>query len=406
MLSEQEKRVLSYINEDELVRWTQDLVRIPSVYRPERNEAEEPAAQWVAAKCRAMGLETHWEMVAPGRPNVIALYGQPGGKCLMFEGHTDVVTEGDRTAWQHDPFGAKIVDGKVYGRGANDMKSGLVAALIAIKAIKESGVKLPGEILLGALVDEEGRMSGVKHFVQQGWARRVSACLVCEPEENHVCISQKGVMWVKIRTLGKMSHGAMPLTGINPMYQMAELLEALKRLEAAEIVRVGQDPCLGQPSISPTAIRAPIEGAGEEQNNVIPAVCRVTLDIRLIPGQTPKDMAARIRAVLADLQAQDPTFQAELTVIESRPPTATAKMEFVVQALASAIREVAGREPVYGGVPGTTDGTILHAWAGVPIVTCGPGSIGVPHQVDEYLEIAQLVEAAKLYVVTALRYLE
>jgi len=405
MLSAEEKRVLSYINEDELIRWTQDLVRIPSVYRPDQNEAEEPAAQWVMEKCRAVGLETHWEMVAPKRPNVVALFGRPGGKCLMFEGHIDVVTEGDRSAWKHDPFGAEIADGRIYGRGSNDMKGGLVAAMIAIKAIKESGVKLDGEILLAAVCDEEGHMIGIKHFVQQGWAKRVSACVVCEPEENHLCISQKGVLWVKIRTLGKMCHGAMPLTGINPMVHMAQLLVELKQLEAAEIARLDKDPFLGQPSISPTALRSPVEGAGEEQKNVIPAVCRATLDMRLIPGQTPEDMVAKIRAIFDTLKAQDPTFQAELEIVEARPPTATPKTEPVVMTLHAAVRDVAGREPVYGGVPGTTDGTILHAWAGVPIVTCGPGDIHIPHHIDEYLDIDQLVEAAKLYVVTALRYL-
>ena len=212
-------------------------------------------------------------------------------------------------------------------------------------------------------------------------------------------------MWAKVRTLGRMSHGAMPLTGVNPMYHMARLLVELKKLEAAEIAALGVDPFLGRPSISPTALRAPVEGAGEEQANVIPAVCRATLDIRLIPGQSAEDMEAKIHAIFGRLAAEDPTFQAELEIVESRPPTATAKTEPVVQALVSAIRDVAGHEPVYGGVPGTTDGTILNHWAGVPIVTCGPGNIHIPHHVDEYLEIDQLTEAAKLYAVTALRYL-
>ncbi len=167
MLTDTEKRILDHINPDEVVAWTQELVRIPSVYRPQKGEAEEPAARWVAARFKEIGLETTWEEVEPGRPNVIGIYrGVDEGKTLMFEGHTDVVTEGDVSQWTHDPFGAEIVDGRIYGRGANDMKGGLVAAICATKAIVESGIRLKGNILIGALVDEEGLMKGVKHFVR------------------------------------------------------------------------------------------------------------------------------------------------------------------------------------------------------------------------------------------------
>ena len=103
------------------------------------------------------------------------------GPTLMFEGHTDVVTEGDPTVWRDPPFAATIRDGRIYGRGANDMKAGLVAALVAIKAIVASGARLNGTLLLGAVCDEEGDMIGIKHFVARGWADEVSAAIVCAP---------------------------------------------------------------------------------------------------------------------------------------------------------------------------------------------------------------------------------
>lgn len=404
MLSASEERVLEHLDTDELVRWTQELVRIPSVYRPQTGEAEEEAARWVEKRFQGMGLETHWQEVEPGRPNVIGIYGNLGqGPCLMFEGHTDVVTEGDRSAWKHDPFGAEIENGRIYGRGANDMKGGLVAAMIATKAIVQSGVKLNGAILIGALADEEGLMKGIKHFVRSGWAEKVSAAIICEPEDNRLCIAQKGVMWVRVTVSGKMAHGCMPLTGINPIYHTAALLMELKALEAEEIARHGCDPYLGQPSITPTIIRAPVQG--EPQNNVMPDQCMLTLDIRLIPGQSPEELERRIRGIFQRLKEKDASFAAELEVIESRPPTSVSKDEPVVAKLAAAFRDVTGKEPVYGGVPGTTDGTILFAWAGVPIVTCGPGDTYIPHHVDEYLDIEQLIEASRIYAVAALRYL-
>lgn len=200
MLSSLEQRVLDHIDPDRVIAWTQELVRIPSVYRPQLNQGEEQAAAWVRDRFEEIGLETHWQVVAPARPNVIGILpGTEGRRTLMFEGHTDVVTEGDPKAWTYGgPFSAEIVDGKMYGRGANDMKGGLVAAICAAKAILDSGLKLRGDILIGALVDEEGRMIGVKDFVERGWAGRVDAAIICEPEENHLCICQKGVMWARI----------------------------------------------------------------------------------------------------------------------------------------------------------------------------------------------------------------
>src|SRR5512143_496669 len=197
MLTPTEQQVLSQINDGELVRWVQELTRIPSVWRPEQNLGEADAAQWVAERCRAIGLQVEVEYPHPARPNVIALLGDGAGPTLMFEGHTDVVTEGDPAQWTEPPFSAAIRDGRIYGSGVNDMKAGLVCALAAVQAIVRSGVRLNGNILLGAVCDEEGHMIGIKHFVKQGWADRVSAAIVCEPEENHLCITQKGVMWIE-----------------------------------------------------------------------------------------------------------------------------------------------------------------------------------------------------------------
>lgn len=406
MISEAERQVLDRIAPDEVIAWTQELVRISSVYCPERGDTEERAALWVKARLEGMGLDVSYEEVEPSRPNVIGLYrGREKGKCLMFEGHTDVVTEGDVNQWEHDPFGGEIVGDRLYGRGSADMKGGLVAAMMATKAIVESAVELKGAILIGALADEEGGMIGAKHFAKSRWAKEVTAAVICEPEDNRICIAQKGVMWVKLRTIGKMAHGCMPHTGINPILHMATLLSSLKELESEESARYGRDPLLGYPSITSTAVRAPVEGQGGEQPNVIPAHCRATLDIRLIPGQSPEEMEGRIRQIFNRLRGEDGAFSADLEVIEARPPTATSEEEPIVVVLSQAYRDLTGKEPIYGGVPGSTDGTILNGWAGIPIVTCGPGNTEIPHQVDEYLDINQLIEATRLYALTAMRYL-
>jgi len=180
MITTKEKQVLNQIDPAETIRWVQELTRIPSVWHPESGCGEAEAARWVAEQCQAMGLETTIEMVAPGRPNVIAILGDddPERPTLMFEGHTDVVTEGDPALWTDPPFSATLREGRIYGRGANDMKAGLVCALQAIKALVQSGVQLQGNILLGAVCDEEGDMIGIKDFVWDhvSWGHAADWC--------------------------------------------------------------------------------------------------------------------------------------------------------------------------------------------------------------------------------------
>lgn len=404
MLTDLEKQVLSYIDDSELITWVQELVRIPSVWQPQNGIGEEEAARWVETRCQEMGLETHFEFVQPSRPNVIAiLHGSAAGPTLMFEGHTDVVTEGDSTLWRDPPFEAKIRDGRIYGRGANDMKAGLVCALIATKALRQSGVQLGGNILIGAVCDEEGQMIGIKHFVEQGWADRIDAAIICEPEENTLCICQKGVMWVRVTITGVMSHGAMPLTGVNSAYPLSRFLTLAHSLEERLIAQYGRHGYLGQPSITPTIVRSPV--AGEPQNNVMPGAAEAVLDIRLVPGQNAETIAQQLQTALEAAIIGDGRLQGHLEVLEVRQPTATNQAEAIVTSLASSYQALTGQPPIYGGVPGSTDGTILCARKGIPIVTCGPGDKHIPHHIDEWVSIEEIKTAARLYVVAAMRYL-
>ncbi len=427
MLTPLETHVLGCIKDDELIAWVRDLTRIPSVWKPETGEGEEAAARWVEARCREIGLETHVEMVAPGRPNVVAWLRTPqdGGRrtedaqttvdrlpssvfrrTLMFEGHTDVVTEGDPAAWTDPPFSATVRDGRIYGRGANDMKAGLCCALMALRALKASGVALGGDIVLGAVCDEEGQMLGIKHFVAQGWADTVTAAIVCEPEENHLCIAQKGVMWIRVVIHGVMAHGAMPLTGVNALYPLARFLEGVHALEEREIAAHGRHAFLGQPSITPTIVMSPPRGAGEPQNNVMPGAAECVLDFRLIPGQDPERLTTQTETVLKAAVAVDARLGYTLEVLEVRHPTHTEHDEPVVVALGSAYTDLTGRAPIFGGVPGSTDGTILNARKGIPIVTCGPGDIHIPHHIDEWVSLDEIKLAARMYVLAAMRYLD
>ena len=396
--------VLGSIDRGELVRLTQELVRIPSVYRPEEPEGNEnDVARFVVDYLRDAGFETRTEEAAPGRPNVWAVWeGDSTGKTLLFEAHTDVVTEGGAQEWDHPPFGAQRDEGRIYGRGACDTKGNLAAAVVAVRAIRDSGVAFPGTLVLCHPVDEEGMMVGIKAFIQNGHAGGVDAAVICEPEENQICTRQKGALRVEVSVRGRMAHGAMPLSGVNPVTRAARFVVAVEELEREEIGRHGEDPFLGYPSLTPTILMGP--ELGEPQINVIPASAYVALDIRTIPAQSHRDLVERLRDILARLAADDPDFDATFEVIEERPPTETQKKEPLVSAMARATTYLTGEEPRYNGVPGATDGTILHAWAGIPIVTTGAGNREIPHHADEWVDEEELLATCKLYAATAMYY--
>ena len=405
-MTEDEKKALEFIDTQELVELTRDLVRIDSVIRPETGNTEREAVAFVARWIeRELGVKPLVEEVQPGRENVIATLdsGRPG-KCLMLEGHTDVVSEGERSAWRHDPFGGEVEDGKLYGRGSCDMKAGLAVNLVAAKAILKSGAAFRGKIRLGIVCDEEGMMIGIKDFIKRGHADDVDAALVSEPEENQLCLSMKGAVRAILRVHGKMAHGAMPLTGINPNTRLARIILAFEEFETAEKRRCGKDPFLGLPSVTFTVVQAPPPGS-PAQLNVMPGEAVAYLDVRTVPKQDHEALREELRAILTRLAGQDESFKADIEFIEDRPVVYMDKDEPIARVAAEVYRELTGKEPTYNGVPGATDGTFLRAWKNIPSLVNGPGPRHMPHQSDEYVEVEELFEAARLYAVTILRYL-
>jgi succinyl-diaminopimelate desuccinylase len=396
--------VLNKIDHEELVHLARELVRISSVYRPEDPDGNETrVARFVTNYLERAGFEVKTEEVASGRPNVWAVWeGDRSGKTLLFEAHTDVVTEGSAEDWDHPPFGAERDGGRIYGRGACDTKGNLAAAVVAVRAVKDCGDPFPGSLILCHPVDEEGMMAGIKAFIESGHAEGVDAAVICEPEENQLCIKQKGALRVEVTLRGTMAHGAMPQSGVNPVTRAARFVVAVEELEREEIERHSEDPFLGYPSLTPTILMGP--DCGEPQINVIPASAYVALDIRTVPDQSHRELIKRLEDIIARLASEDPDFDATLEVIEERPPTETAKDEPLVRAMARAYDHLTGEEPAYNGVPGATDGTFLHAWADIPIVTTGAGDREIPHQADEWVDEGELLTTCKLYAATAMYY--
>jgi succinyl-diaminopimelate desuccinylase len=401
------KKILSQIQDSEVVELTRELVRIPSVYRPGDPEANEgKVAAFVESWFRREGLPVEAQEVAPGRPNVLAWLGEKDrGRSLLLEGHTDVVTEGDPREWTYAPFAAELVDGKIYGRGAADMKGGLAAAMVALAAFKRAGVTPQGKLVVGALVDEESGMTGARHLCRTPIGRELDAAIICEPEENEICLEQRGVVWAKVRVEGRMSHGAMPEAGVNPISALGVVLKEVPGLQRRLRRRAELSRHLTPPTVTPTVVQAPTQGL--PQANVIPSSAELVLDIRLTPGIGEVAISKELETLCRRVEATCSGVKVEWeSLADLRLPTKVDKREPLVRALDRAVRQAGGQPPRYGGVPGSTDGTILRTELGIPIVTCGPGKRLIPHQVDEYVEVKELVAAARIYAIAALNFLE
>jgi succinyl-diaminopimelate desuccinylase len=403
MTTAEARAVADAVDGEAVVALAQTLVRMDSVAAPGRPH-EEAVARFLAAHLEAHGFTVTVTEVAPQRLNVVAEWdsGRPG-RLLILEGHTDVVTEGDRNAWTREPFGGEIVDGVLHGRGSADMKGGLAAAIGAALALKAHASFLSGAIRLLIPCDEEGMMTGIKHMVADGWHLRADGApadgaVIAEPEELELCLFQRGGIRVAATFTGRQAHGAMPYAGLNPVPALARFVLGLRDYQQTLQAR-GAHEILGHAWVTPTVL----EAGAWAQLNVMHADASVGVDIRTVPGVTHEEVHAHLRALLDTLEREE-GVATTYTVIDDRPWTSTAADSAIVGALEAACEVVLGRAPRYGGVPGTTDGTFLHK-AGVPIVTVGPGDREIPHQVDEFVRVAELVQAARLYAAAGALFL-
>ncbi len=380
----------------EVIRLAQALVRLATVATSDGGDVETPAAELIAALMRDFGWKVTVEEVASGRPNVIGVVtGNGPGRTLMFEGHLDVVTPGDTDRWSFPPFAGDVVDGRLRGRGAADMKAGVAAMIYAARAAQTMGFH--GRIIVAVLADEEGMMLGAKHFARSELAGSgIDGVIVCEPEGGEVCTVAKGAIRLRIDLQGAMAHGAMPHQGRNPVPALGSVLMGLSELERQVARSAGTHPCLGDFYLTPTVVAA----GDPDQLNVIPASGSIYLDIRTLPGMGHPGLLHLVTRLVGQI-ADDAGLTASVTVIDDRPPVDTPEDAPVVRALIQAHQAVTGRPAVLGGVPGTTDGTILSRDAGLTTVVYGPGGKWIAHTVDEYVEVADVLDALAVYLAAA-----
>jgi len=383
------ERALASLDDEALVQLTRELVRMRSI-NPPGDEAA--VATYVAERFERAGMFAdtvpHEEA---GRASVVGgLRGIGERPALLFSGHLDTVPAGEN--WQHDILGAEVSDGKIWGLGTTDMKSGVAAMIVAMEAIHRTGVSLKGDLLFAGTAGEEVDSMGARRLVEQQKLPGVGLMIIGEPTTNRVFTAEKGVLWLELHTKGKTAHGSMPHLGVNAIMHMNKLLQAL----AAAHIPYQRHPLLGDFTMNVATI------TGGVKTNVVPDACRVTIDTRTVIGQDHQQILDTVRQLIDRLCAEDATFHAEVRSITERVPLDIPFDDPQVQAFVRVRNQVTGQLSVPTAATYATDGSVFVPAYQAPMVICGPGLPEKAHQPNEYVEITRLIEAARIYTLAAL----
>ena len=380
----------SHVIQD-VVRVLADLVSIESVnpYFPGGDRGEGRVADFVAEYCTEAGLKVARQPILPDRENIVAELAVPGATTtLLFDCHMDTVSLDQMGEAGLHP---EVRDGIMTGRGSCDDKASLAAMLVAMSRLADRPEGLSCNVVFLGSVDEEYLMRGAQGFAQSG--RPIAGAIVGEPTNLEIVVAHKGFLRWKLHTIGKSAHSSNPQFGDNAIYQMATLLVAL-RPAMDSLLSSKLHPRVGAATWSVGKI------AGGSSVNIVPNRCTVEIDRRLLPGETSAGALAEVDAILEHIRAEHPDLR-----IEREEPFGdvsgidTATSASIVRAAESASRQTRGVAPIVGVAYGTNASKF--ADVGIPSIVLGPGDIRQAHTAEEYVDIAQVVAAARLYEAAA-----
>ena len=397
---------------DDLITLTRELIRFPTINPP--GEAYTPCAEYLAQRLQKFGFET--QLIrgegTPGdtdrypRTNVVARFdGRTHGQTVHFNSHIDVVDTGE--GWTVDPFEGVVKDGKVYGRGACDMKGGLAASIIAAEAFLEVYPDFSGAIEISGTVDEEsGGFGGVAYLASKGFFSkpRVDHVIIPEPlNKDRICLGHRGVWWAEIETKGEIAHGSMPFLGDCAVRHMGAVLEAFeKELFPALEQKQTRMPVVPEGARRSTMNINSIHGGQTDDYSGLPSPnvpdsCLLTIDRRFLLEEDIAEVKREVTSILDRLQWERPKFHYSIRDIMEVQPLMTERDAPVVTAVAEGIRAVFNKEPDYVISPGTYDQKhiarigLLH-----DCIAYGPGILDLAHRPDEYVGIEDMIESAKV----------
>ncbi|WP_051166300.1 M20 family metallopeptidase [Amycolatopsis orientalis] len=377
------RKIRAAVDVEAVAGLTQDLVRIRSENPPGR---ETEIVGHLRERAPDLGLAATVVETAPGRQNLLLTTGsRPGTPVLLVNGHLDTVPARP-DAWRHDPFGGEVADGRIYGRGAADMKGGVAAALTALQVCRSLGLELPCELVFHLVADEElGGAQGTAALVARDLVR-ADACLDPEPTGLRLCLAERGLMFATVTTNGVPAHGSEPANGRSAIISAAAIAQVLHDNEFPQTPH----PLLGRTTCNVGTIRG---GSGP---NVVPEECRLEIDRRVLPGESRAMAVQGIVDRIASLGLVRGTDY-DLRVDTFCEPSEIAPGHPFVGYVADAFAAMTGQEPGTTGLPFTTDARFMRNQLGIPSVVFGPGELAVAHTVDEYVEIDALVAAVGVY---------
>jgi succinyl-diaminopimelate desuccinylase len=402
---------------DDLVALASELIRFPTVNPP--GEAYTPCAEYIGRRLKSRGFETRLIRGegTPGdndrypRTNVVARReGRAPGAVVHFNSHIDVVEAGE--GWTLDPFAGTVKDGRVYGRGACDMKGGLAASIIAAEAFIEIFPDFPGAIEISGTVDEEsGGFGGVAYLASKGFFSRprVDHVIIPEPlNKDRICLGHRGVWWAEIETRGSIAHGSMPFLGDSAIRHMGAVLHAFEEeLYPALDAKRTEMPVVPEGARRSTMNINSIHGGQTEDffpglpsPNVADS-CRTVIDRRFLLEESLDEVKGEVVSILDRLKRERPKFDYSIRDMMEVLPTMTGRDAPVVTAVAEGIRQIFGREPDYVISPGTYDQKHIARIGHLhDCIAYGPGILDLAHRPDEWVGIDDMVESAKVMAIS------
>jgi acetylornithine deacetylase len=374
------------IKREALLGLLQDLIQIESVNPSlaSKGSGEAIIARYIGDYLSNLGLEVHFQEIEKNRANVVGiLKGSGAGPSLMLNGHTDTVSADNM---EIDPFAAEEKDGKIYGRGALDMKAGVAALIIAVRSIIESGIKLKGDVILTLVADEEYASIGTETVVNEYTA---DGAIICEPTDLDIVIAHKGFAWTKIEIFGHAAHGSLPHRGVDAIVKAGKILAAIDELGKTSLKKKTH-PLLGSASIHASLIE------GGTELSTYPDYCKINLERRNLPGEDRKRIREEMQELLQNIQLQDDQFKAEIDVFFFRPAFEISPDQPIVRTVSRAFESICRRAPKFEGMWGWLDSAIL-AQAGIPAVIFGPSGDG-SHAAVEHVDVQSVITTTRVLI--------
>lgn len=357
------------------------LVRIPS-----ETGHEEEVANAIARICEDAALDVAIDEVAPGRPNVIATWRGGRGPRLLLSGHMDTVPAGE--GWTRDPHSGQTENGRLYGRGACDMKGGLAAMLGAIAALHARGEKPAGDVTLASVVGEEEDSTGTRALVKRGV--KADRAVLAEPTAMQLVVSNRGLLNYRIVVKGASVHASAPVLGRNAITAAARIALELESFNNDELAGRSH-PVFGAPSLTVGTIQ------GGTRPYVVPDRCEIEVDRRLNPGETAEQVVTEIENAIARVRKQLPWLEADVLAGPDYIPFEIAADDPLVRSMEEAMR-ASGLEPRISSWRAASDAGFLVHGAGIPCVLFGPGNIEeAAHRPDEWIDLEDLDAAQRVF---------